>query len=35
VESGDHWLGKSESGMWKASTTKVIAPACVSQGPMG
>jgi hypothetical protein len=26
VESGDHWLGRSGSGMWKASTFKVVAP---------
>jgi hypothetical protein len=29
VESGDHWLGKSRSVMWKASIPKVVAPACV------
>jgi hypothetical protein len=26
VESGDRWLGKSESGMWKVDTFKVVAP---------
>jgi hypothetical protein len=29
VESGDHWLERLGSGMWKASTSKAIAPACV------
>jgi hypothetical protein len=28
-ESGDSWLGRSGSGMWQASTSKVVAPACV------
>jgi hypothetical protein len=27
-KSGDRWLGRSESGMWKAGTSKVIASAC-------
>jgi hypothetical protein len=31
----DHRLGRSGSVMWKADTSKVIAPACVSYGPMG
>jgi hypothetical protein len=35
VESGDHWLGRSGSGLWKASTAKVVTPACVSYGLMG
>jgi hypothetical protein len=26
VESGDRWLGRSGSGMWKAATFKVVAP---------
>jgi hypothetical protein len=25
----DHWLGKSESVVWKADTSKVVAPAYV------
>jgi hypothetical protein len=28
------WV-RSESGMWKADTFKVVAPACVGYGPMG
>jgi hypothetical protein len=31
----DYWLGRSVSGMWKVSTSKVVAPACVGEGPMG
>jgi hypothetical protein len=30
VESGDRWLGRLESVMWQASTSKVVAPTCVS-----
>jgi hypothetical protein len=26
VESGDRWLGRSESGVWQAGTSKVVAP---------
>jgi hypothetical protein len=26
VESGDHQLGRSGSGLWKASTSKAVAP---------
>jgi hypothetical protein len=29
VESGDRRLERSESGMWKADTFKVVAPGCV------
>jgi hypothetical protein len=29
-ERRDSWSGKSQSGTWKAGTSKVIAPACVS-----
>jgi hypothetical protein len=29
VESGDSLLGRSGSGMWKVSISKVVAPACV------
>jgi hypothetical protein len=29
VESGDHWMGRSGSGMSKAGTSKVVAPASV------
>jgi hypothetical protein len=29
MESGDRWLGRSGSGMWKVGTSKVVAPACV------
>jgi hypothetical protein len=25
----DRWLGRLESEMWKAGTSKVVAPACV------
>jgi hypothetical protein len=31
----DHWLGRSESGVWKAGTFKAVAPVCVGYGPMG
>jgi hypothetical protein len=27
--------GRSGSGIWKDGTFKAVAPACVSQGPMG
>jgi hypothetical protein len=26
VESGDRWLGRSGSGMWKAGTFEAVAP---------
>jgi hypothetical protein len=29
VERGDRRLGRSESGMWKASVFNVVAPVCV------
>jgi hypothetical protein len=29
VKNGDNRLGSSVSGMWQASTSKVVAPACV------
>jgi hypothetical protein len=29
VESGDRWLGRLESGMWRAGTSKVVSPARV------
>jgi hypothetical protein len=29
MERGDHRLGRSESGMWKVGTFKVVAPTCV------
>jgi hypothetical protein len=29
VENADSWLGRSESGMWQAGTSKVVAPTCV------
>jgi hypothetical protein len=29
VKSGDHRLGRSGSGVWKAGTSKVVAPAYV------
>jgi hypothetical protein len=35
VESGDRRLGRSGSGMWKAGTSMVVAPACVCLEPMG
>jgi hypothetical protein len=35
MESEDRWLGRSGSDMWKASTFKVVTPACVGYGPMG
>jgi hypothetical protein len=35
VERGDHQLGRSGSGMCKASIFKVVAPAYVDYGPMG
>jgi hypothetical protein len=28
-ERGGSWLGRLESGMWQASTSKVVAPTCV------
>jgi hypothetical protein len=28
-ESGDNWLGSSESGVWQAGTSKVVASAYV------
>jgi hypothetical protein len=30
MESGDCRLGRLGSGMWKAGTSKVVAPGCVS-----
>jgi hypothetical protein len=35
VESGDRWLERSGSCMWKVGTSKVVAPTCVGLGPMG
>jgi hypothetical protein len=35
---GGKWrpsVGKVGSGMWQASTSKAVAPACVSYGSMG
>jgi hypothetical protein len=29
VESRDPWLGRLESGLWQADTSKAVAPACV------
>jgi hypothetical protein len=31
----DHQLERSGSSFWQAGTSKVVAPVCVSQGPMG
>jgi hypothetical protein len=31
----EHRLGRSGSVMWQAGTSKVVAPAWVSYGPMG
>jgi hypothetical protein len=35
VKSGDHRLERSGSGMWQASISKAVAPACVDLGLMG
>jgi hypothetical protein len=35
VETGDRRLGRSGSGMWKAGTSKVVAPTCVGSRLMG
>jgi hypothetical protein len=34
VESGDCWLERAGSVMWKADTSKVVAPTCVGKGSM-
>jgi hypothetical protein len=34
VKSGDRRLERSESGVQKAGTSKVVASACVGYGPM-
>jgi hypothetical protein len=31
----DHRLGRSGSGLWQAGTSKVVAPTCLGEGPMG